>query len=83
MRFRRNDFDINDFDVVRVSDVAGGLIIKGQVEVLGVDQRGELIVHALQECPPIPGGTRQISDFIQHPLGDLGSRQGIGLQPVA
>jgi len=41
--------DIGDVDVIRVCDSACLALIQRHVEVLGIDQRGQLLVHTVQE----------------------------------
>ncbi len=75
--------DIDLVDVIGIADLVGGWIEQRQVEVFGVDQLRQLLMHRHQKRRSVAGAAGQIDDVVKHPLGDLRSRQGVGLQPVA
>ncbi|MNI32209.1 hypothetical protein D3C73_861150 [compost metagenome] len=75
--------DVDDVDVIGVVDLVGVGVVQREIEVLGIDQPGQQLMHAHQEHRAVAGRTGQVGDFVQHPLGILRTGQGIGLQPDA
>ncbi len=71
---------IGNVDVIRVGDPAALALVQRHIEVFRIDQRRQLLMHALQERRAITGRTGKIGNFVQHPLRSLGAYQCVALQ---
>ncbi len=81
--FRLDDVRVDYVDIVRIGDLAAFAVVQRQVEVLGIDQRTEPLVHAAEKLCTIGHGTRQIGNLIQHALRVLGTRERVGLRALS